>query len=325
MMKGMLDRLLKSLGISGRDWAVLLLALLLAFSIWLIHNLSLKYNDYLTVSIQAHCNIDGRAGESTNRCEVVARCRATGYNVLRKEIIGRKHTRKVTFQPSVMKHKEGDTFYVTSSDLLEYGHLIYGSDVTVEYFVSDTLFFTFPSVVFKRVPVYPVYTVSYRQQYMNVGGIKMAPDTVTLYGEAQRLENIDMVMTQPIKRESLSEDVQGVISLEKIHDVRFSVDEVHYSIDVARYVEMKAKIPVSATDLPADKEIVILPSMVEISLKCVFPLEGDPMEDVELYVRYEDIMNSISGKCPIKVSGVPESVIGYDLTPFYVECIVSDK
>ena len=58
-MRDILHKLLKALKFNRRDWAVFLLALLLAFSIWLIHNLSLRYNDYLKVAVTAVCNIDG--------------------------------------------------------------------------------------------------------------------------------------------------------------------------------------------------------------------------------------------------------------------------
>ena len=71
------------MNISGRDLAVFLLALLLAFSIWLIHNLALKYNAYLDVTVQASCNIDGHSELSSDYSHVVARCRATGYNVIK--------------------------------------------------------------------------------------------------------------------------------------------------------------------------------------------------------------------------------------------------
>ena len=70
-MKDLINRILKALNIGGRDWAVLLLALLLAFSIWVIHNLSLKYNDYLTVSVAARCSIDGHSALASNTCDVV--------------------------------------------------------------------------------------------------------------------------------------------------------------------------------------------------------------------------------------------------------------
>lgn len=324
-MKGLLDRLLKSLGVSGRDWAVLLLALLLAFSIWLIHNLSLKYNDYLKVSVSAQCNIDGHSDVSVNECDVVARCRATGYNAIRFDISRGRRAKKVSFQPNVMKHLEGDTFYVTSADLQEYSHIIYGDDVTVEYFVSDTLFFRFPVVEHKRVPVHPVYSFSYRSQYMSVGDLDVRPDSVTLYGEPYRLGNIDVVYTQPIKETDLDDDIRGVVSLEKIRDVRLSVTEVQYSMDVTRFVELVAKVPVEIVNLPSDKEMVVLPSNIEVALKCTFPYAGDPAKELRIFVDYEDFLKSLSGKCPVRLSEIPKGVIGYDFEPFYVECIVRDR
>ena len=158
-MKRLYDRLLKSLNISGRDLAVFLLALLLAFSIWLIHNLGLKYNDYLTASVKAECNIEGHTNVSLNTSDVIARCRATGYKAILSDIKARRRPVTVTFNPSVMRHKEDDLFYVLASDLTEYTHLIYGDGVTLEYFVSDSVFFRFPEVDHKKVPVQPVFNL----------------------------------------------------------------------------------------------------------------------------------------------------------------------
>ena len=324
-MKELIEKLLKSLGLSGRDWAALLLALLLAFSIWLIHNLSLKYNDFLSVPVVAQCNLEGHSDVATDRCDVVARCRTTGYDAIRMKMKRNRRPIQITFRPDIMKHKKGDIFYVTSGDLLEYSHLIYGDDVTIEYFASDTLFFTFPSVEYKKVPVYPAFTVSYKSQYTAVGDLKLEPDSVVLYGEPYRLENIDKVFTKPLKRMDLDSDIQGVLGLKKLQNVRMSHDEVSYSLDVTRYVELKDKVPVVERNVPADKEMAVLPSRVEVVLKCSFPLKGDPLKDLVLYVDYEDFVRTVSGKCPIRHDSFPEGVIGYDIDPYYVECIVIDR
>ena len=143
-MRRLYNRLLDLLNISGRDLAVFLLALLLAFSIWLIHNLSLKYNDYLTSSVIAQTNIEGHANVSVNHSDVIARCRATGYKAIMSDIKAHRRPVTVVFDPSVVRHKRDDLFYILSTDLTEYAHLIYGEGVTLEYFVSDTLFFRFP-------------------------------------------------------------------------------------------------------------------------------------------------------------------------------------
>ena len=318
------DRILKSLNISGRDLAVFLLALLLAFSIWLIHNLGLKYNDYLTVSVRAQSNIEGHANLSLSTSDVIARCRATGYKVLMSDINARRKPVTVNFNPSVMRHLEGETFYVLASDLTEYAHLIFGDGVTLEHFVSDSLFFRFPEVDHKKVPVQPVYSLSYLPQHTSREELHVIPDSVILYGTARVLDNIDKVITEPIKHSSLSSDIQGVCRLEKIKDVRMSVSEVHYLLDVSRFVEMKMTLPVTAENVPADKKLIPFPSKAEVVIKVTFPLEDD-IEGLGLKVDYNDYISSLSGTCPLKLTGAAKGLISYEVDPVAANCVLEDR
>ena len=320
-MGDLYNRILKSFNISGRDLAVFLLALLLAFSIWLIHNLSLKYNDFLTVSVKAQCNIDGHTNISQNSSDVIARCRATGYKVIMADIRSGRKPVTVTFEPSAMKQKEDDLFYVLSSDLTEYTHLIYGDGVTLEYFVSDTVFFRFPRVDHKKVPVHPVYSVSYMPQHGSNGDLQVIPDSVTLYGEARTLESIDKVITEPIKHSSLSSDVQGLVRLEKLKNVRMSVSEVHYLIDVSRFVEMKMTLPVTMVNVPSDKRLVPFPSKADVILRMSFPLKAEP-KGLELRADYNDYITSLSGKCPLSLSGEVKGLLSYEVDPVAVNCVL---
>ncbi len=319
------DRILKLLNISGRDLAVFLLALLLAFSTWLIHNLSLKYNDYLTSTVVAQCNIEGHSNVSKNRSDIVARCRATGYKAIMSHMRADKKAVTVNFDPSVMRHKEDDLFYVLSSDLMEYAHLIYGDGVTLEYFVSDTVFFRFPEVDHKKVPVHPVYSISFAEQYMGEDDLKVVPDSVTLYGENHRLESIDKVFTEHLKYTSLASDIQGVVRLKNIRDVRMSVSEVHYLLDVTRYVEITETLPVKIVNLPSDKGLQVFPSSAVVSAKLSFPLDGSGYDDIELQVDYEDYLKSLSGKCPVKLANAPKGLISCEVDPVAVSCVLEDR
>ena len=324
-MRKLYDKLLESLNISGRELAVFLLALLLAFSIWLIHNLSLKYNDYLTSTVRAECNIEGHSPLSLNESDIVARCRATGYKVILSDIRAHRKPVTVKFDASVMKHKEDDLFYVISSDLTEYAHLIFGDGVTLDYFVSDTVFFRFPEVDHKKVPVHPVYSVSYQSQYMSDGQLDVIPDSVTVYGEAFRLEGIDKVFTEMIKHTALSSDVQGVVRLEKMRDVRMSAEEVHYIIDVTRYVEQNLTLPVKVINVPSDKRMQVFPSSVTVLAKFAFPLSGNYSENLELVADYNEYITSLSGKCHVKLADAPAGLISYEVSPVAVSCVLEDR
>ena len=162
----------------------------------------------------------------------MARCRTTGYNVIKHKLFGRRRVRHIDFKSDAMKHLKGDSYYITSSDLQEYSHVIFGDDVTVEYFGSDTLMFTFATVDHKKVPVHPVYSISYEDQYTKVGDLQVKPDSVTLYGELSALKHVERVYTKPLRKTDLAADIQGVIELEPIRNVRMSTDEVNYSLDV---------------------------------------------------------------------------------------------
>lgn len=324
-MRDMLHRLLKALNFNRRDWAVFLLALLLAFSTWLIHNLSLRYNDYLKVSVTAVCNIDGHSDVSANRCEVMARCRTTGYKVLKYNFRPRSREVKVQFSPSVMKHKADDTYYLTSADLQEYSHLIYGDNVTVDYFVSDTLFFRFPQQDSRRVPVNLVHSLSYRPQYIGVGEVECTPDSITIYGDKYKIENVNQVFTAPLKFSDLYEDIQGLVPIEKIRGVRFSVPEVRYSLGVERYIELKRTYQVRTVNVPADKKLLVYPSAVDVMFKCRYPLNVDPTADMVFVVDYNDFLRSLSGKCRVRPKSVPESIISYEAEPVAVSCVLEDR
>ena len=311
------------MNINGRDWVVLLLALLLAFSIWLIHNLALKYNDYFSVSIIAECNIPGHAVESANKCEVTARCRATGYKLIKAHIT-RKKAHKVMFNTSDMTHYEEDVFYMTSAQLKGYSHLIFDAGVSVEYFLSDTLFFRFPYENSKKVPVVPISVVSYKDQYMADGVLSVEPDSVLVYGEPYQLERIEEVFTRPISYTELSEDVKGVVGLETIKNVRFSVEDIRYSLQVKRYVEIEQNLPVRVKNVPSDRILRVYPSDAMVQLRCNFPLTEDPVRGLSLEIDYEDYIKSLSGKCPLKLNGVSRGVISYSIEPAYVSGVIEE-
>ena len=324
-MRDILHRLLKALNFNRRDWAVLLLALLLAFSTWLVHNLSLRYNDYLKVSVTAVCNLEGHSNVSENRCDVMARCRTTGYQVLKYNFRPQNIEVKVNFSPSVMKHKSDDTYYVTSADLQEYSHLMYGDKVSVEYFVSDTLFFNFPEQDSRRVPVYMVHSVSFRPQYMNDGDLRCEPDTITIYGEKRRIDKIDKVFTTTINYPDLHKDIHGFASIEKIRGIRFSDNEVRYSMGVTRFVEISNTYQVHAVNVPSDKKLLIYPSYVEATFRCRYPLEEDFLEDIVLVVDYEDFVSSLDGKCIVKPMNLHDGILRHEIDPVAVDCVLEDR
>ena len=323
-MKDLFHRLLKALNISGRDWVILTLSLLLAFSVWMIHNLSLKYNANLSAKVIAICSLDGHENVSAATAEALARGRATGYNIIESYIKARRPV-KVEFNPSVMQRYDSERFFVTGDKLVEYSHLIFGEDITVDHYISDTLFFRFPSVNHKKVPVVPVSILTYKGQYMARGLLDMTPDSVVVAGDPYLLETVKQVYTTPIRHFEISENISGLAGIEPIKGVNIQAKEVYYSMDVVRYVEFVSEVHVEAVNVPAGKAMMIFPSVVTLRMRCEFPLMDDAEGQQTVYVDYNDFKTSLGGNCPVRVKNLPKGILSYDVEPVSVRCVEESR
>lgn len=303
---------------------VLILSLLLAFSVWMIHNLSLRYNATLKAKVIAVCGLDGYEDVSTNSVEVTARCRATGYNVLAAALRSGKPV-KVNFNPSLMQNYDGDRFYVVGSRLNEYAHLIFGEDVTLDHFITDTLFFRFPAVHNKKVPVVPVSLLTFESQYMSRGELQILPDSVVVEGEPSLLESVHQVYTTPIRHLDVSENINGLALLEQIRGIHVETQEIYYSLEVCRYVEVVKEIPVAIEGVPSDRKLMVFPSTVTVLMKCEFPLLDNNDGNLKAYVDYSDFSTSLGGNCLVKLASLPKGVISYEIDPVAVRCVEEER
>lgn len=324
-MRRLLQKLAYSLRHNGRDWTVFFLSLLLAFSIWLLHNLSLDYSDFVTVRMTASCsNIEGHATQSSNVCDVVARCRTSGYNIIKSRLALRRNHVQVPFDRQSLTLKSGDVYYITRRELSESAHHLFGEKVEVEYFLTDTLYFRFPYETNKKVPVFPVLSLSFEPQYMSQGSLEIVPDSARIYGEPYHLANVDRVFTEPVKLQDLKSGAAGVARIERIKGVRLAENEVHYSIEVMRYVEITREVTIEPVNVPPDKEMMIYPSKADVVFKCVFPLISD-VDHAVFQIDYEDYINSRSRKCIPSPGYLPDGVLEYEIVPEIFECVLTEK
>lgn len=319
------DKTGKRFAFNGRDGVIFFLSLLLAFSIWLIHSLSQNYTKSVSVPVVALSNIDGHSRGSSNTATVVARCRTRGFDLMRLDRASGRNPIQVYIAPEDF-HARGDgLFYITASELNRYVQPIFGVKAGMESFISDTLEFRFPVENSKKVPVYPVSTIACRPQYMIVGGLRMSPDSVTVYGEPHYLDNIDRVYTSSFSLSDLSAPAHGDVRIDRIKGVRLSAEKVEYQVDVRRFVEIRTSLPVKALNVPRNRSLAIFPSTASVTFKCAFPVTVQPDADTWLYVDYADFQNSTGGRCIPELNRIPQGIYGYTVTPEVFECVESVK
>ena len=324
MASNPISRLKPGVQLKGGDLSLLLLSLLLAVLVWFISNLSRNYSSVMTVPVFAQSNLEGHSRDCAAPCDISARCRATGFRMLR----GNSRPKVVTvFISPEDLHREGnsDVYHITAAELSRYTGQIYGEGVQLESFISPSVSFTFPVENYKKVPVQGLQALSFKPQYMAVAPMRFQPDSVIVYGEPMHLDNLDRIYTSGIAISNLSRDTQGVVKLECPRGVRLSESEVTYSISVSRYVELHSTVKIGVRNAPAGKDLTVFPSTAEVVYRCAFPLRANPVDAVSFAVDYRDFEKSINGRCIPKASRVPPGVIDYRIDPEVFECVDSSR
>ncbi|MGN0191818.1 MAG: hypothetical protein ACI39U_09205 [Candidatus Cryptobacteroides sp.] len=302
--------------------AVFLPSFLLAFSIWFIHNVSLRYSEILTATVVGRANLDGRRNISSNLCTVTARCRATGYAILRNNAFGGRRKQVIDIPESALKYKQGDLYAFVPESMPEFGNIVFGSSVSsVEHYLSDTLFFHFPSEEYRKLPIRHKGSCDFAPQYMSVKGVQLEPDSVYVYGEPSVLDGIPAIFTEPLRLSYLDASEHGSVGLEQPSGVRLSRTSAEYRIVVNRYVTSVVTMDVKIKGLPAGKSVAVFPSSVKARVDFLFPLRVS-LDSVDVaYVDYADFEQSRSGKCVLRTDNLPEGVLNVEFDTDIVDCV----
>lgn len=303
------------------SWLNFLLCLLVSALVWLFYNLSQEYSEIENAVVLPSSNIEGRAQYAGAEVTVTARCKASGWTLIK---LGRNQkTAKVFFDSADITREGGDNFAITPSNLLKYSKDIFGDGVTVESFVNDGIKMTFAKENSKRVPVIPEYNATFRSQYMACGPMKTVPDSVTVYGDEQRLQNVESVTTKRLNFKDLRSSQHGEVKLDKPTGMRISHDKATYSLEVSRFVEIKQRVTIGTLGVPAGTSLTVLPSTADVVYRCAFPVSSNPVDRAEFYVDYRDFAKSRNGQCIIKVKGLPDGVIDVAINPEFCECVAN--
>ena len=304
-----------------RSWSKLLLCVILSASIWLVHNLTQDYPETESVTLQVRSSIEGRSVNAADDVVVTARCVTSGFRHI--GLGSRSKPVEIEIDPADFEFVSGDTYRIPSANLYKYGSRIFGDGVSIESFASEGISVRFEKVSFRKVPVVPVLSVSYKPQYMAAGPMTLLPDSVGVYGEPGRIAGIDKVLTRSVNLRDLGKSgAHGKVKLDAPGGVRLSATEVAYSLSTSRFVELSSRFNVNVHGAPAGVELTVLPSTVEAVFRCVFPVEANPVDIVEFYVDYSDFTSSIGGRCMIRCSGIPAGVIDYRTDHEVVDCIL---
>ena len=299
-----------------RDWFALVLSFVLAAAVWTIHNLSLKYSVSLSVPVSALCDgLDGYDSRSAESERIVARIRATGFDIIRDKWYGNTNPCRVRFQADDLHPHPSGSFYIVAKDLADYTHNIFGESAVMEYFDRDTVFFRFVRKDCKKVPVVLESSIVLNSQYQFSAPVSLEPDSILVYADPLRLEHIDAVHTHLVVENNVSSAMGGQVRLRPVSGVRFSQSQVRYSIRVRRCVEKVFYLNIALENVPEGRNPMLSVLQAKMVANCAFPLVQGVEDELELYADAAQAYGSRGATALIRLKNQPSWLLSYRLEP----------
>ena len=312
----------------GRVLVSLILSLLLAFFIWLVHNLSNDYSAFLRFQVKVVTNITGHQPEAVADEILLVRGRATGFYILRNNRRGSVPLITLEVPPELFTPDKElpDRFCLTANNLKDKLSAALSGEIAVDFIETSILTFTFPGQSHRKVPINPLISVVYKKQYTKVGDIVISPDSVLVYGNTEDIANIRSINTLPVNLTNVGKSIQGVTRLETIRDVRIDCDEVRYFIRVDRYVEVSGQMSVKVNNLPSGYSIVLIPSKVKFTARIPFTAKNDNIfDEISLNMDYNLFINQRSSKVIPTLERGDADIYSYSLDPPMIEAVITQE
>ena len=307
---------------------VLLISLFLAFSVWFIHQMSLKYMVPMKFKVSIATDLEGYAGESSSDDVLVIRATGTGFS-----IVGLRRSANVA--SSVKINVSGDKlhpiegepnlFEVYTRDLTEELYQALGANITINSFDTEKLKFRLTPRTHKKVPVVLKSDISCKSQYMVTDDLLLKPDSVAVYGDKSVLDNLTQVETERVTFFGADAPLDGKVRIKPVRGGEMSASEVEYHIDVVRYIELTSDVSFSLVGVPAGVNMVMIPSSGTVRYRIPYALAGSEDDPPVFVVYYSDFAVSRSGVVVPRLYGSSSKLISYELDPASVECIVIER
>ena len=323
-MPSILQRLKSKLPLTDMatsDRQVLLFCIGLALIFWVILNLSQDYE--ITREIKLNYSVvPERVIAGTPPTTVTAQIAGRGWDLLWESLRGSK------LDVTVDVGDAPDLQLTTSLLRQQISRQLSSGDLEVEGMDYESRPILTTPREGKRVPVVSRVTTTFVSGYFAPGGLRFQPDSVTVNGATDVLEEITEWPTAAISVKRLKDPYVTSVALEEPPPgIELSQTSVMAEIDVDAFIEQQHRVPVTLINAPASDSARVFPEAVTVTVTLSRSAYGNfkPSDfrieaDIANMQRADD-HNSL----PLKLARVPDDIRSISFTPRAVEYYVYRK
>ncbi|MCQ2288241.1 MAG: CdaR family protein [Muribaculaceae bacterium] len=176
----------------------------------------------------------------------------------------------------------------------------------------------------KKVPVMLDVDAKPAPSYAFSGSIECIPDSVVVYGDADRLKEVNEVYSYHVKVDGLTDTLVRTVTIAGIKGVLIEPRAVQVKIPVENLVTKTQKVQIEVCNAPSNVNVILFPSTVDASFLVPFSMLRDPnIGTITAVVDYNSInLETPGNKVEVLVGEVPGYFVDVNLSMDSVEYII---
>jgi len=241
---------------------IVLASFLLSAVLWISLNLNQTYEIEKTVPVKFNVN-KPYAVSGNIPLNLDVKFRGVGWNLIR---LFTSFNLEFTYDVNA---KKKDQFIVITKEFLD-NNLGLSQNLQITAVYPETLFVKIDNYEEKYVKLHPNIQIDCMEGYQVVGKPVLVPDSIKIGGAFEILKTLDYFNTRSIKFENVNAGITRKINVsDSLSNILwFSQNEIDLKIEIEPTAEKEfGNIEIFVTELPDDKEVLLIPQAVTIQLK----------------------------------------------------------
>jgi YbbR domain-containing protein len=305
---------------------IFLFFLLLSILLWFLTALNKDYNTILSLPVR-YTRIPRELvlmNKATER--LVLDIQARGFTLLRLKMQSKLSPLALDVNSFSLQSVPGESpivLYLVTDLIIDKLQQQLTSDIRIKSVVPDTLILLLTDKFTKKVPVKLDLDLEFERQYMQVGKLKITPDSVIVSGPDMIIDTFQFVITKHEKLTGLKKNVTVDLDLLPADKLEYSAEEVAVNIPVEKFTEGSVKVPIEVINIPDSLFLRAFPANVEVTYRVGLSDYKKVNEHMFMAVLdYSAKESSIGNKLDVQLVKVPEFVQVTNFSPKSVEYII---
>lgn len=274
----------------GRNVWLYLLCVLIAFIFWALLSLDNEVQRDFDVPIELQDVPDSVKVITDLPPALSVGVKGKGSQLLRFIFSSSVPPLKVKFERQIVS---GNRIILSRARLESRLREYFGSGVTVSTCRPDSLSALFTTLPGRRVKLVVDADIHPDMQCVVSGPVTASVDSVTVYSTADLPRDLVSISTEPVIKSGLTDTSRYEVAVLPVAGMRIEPSTVTVTVPVEPLIAKKRMIPVEILNKPADTNVILFPSKVEISYLVAM---SDYNEDfpMEAYADYNEIRPGVS-------------------------------